>query len=101
MLCSMAPPCALNGEASSPTLTATVTNAETGNHVNLNIPGPIQALPTGELVFAGPSLVIRSTDFGDDTNTIVYVKGRYTFLPGRVPPFSGVGRLTDICGVLA
>jgi hypothetical protein len=85
----------------SPTLTATVTNLDTGERVDLKIPGPTQTLATGERVFVGPALVIRSPVFGDDTTGLVYVAGRYTFLPGRVPPFSGVGRLTDICALLA
>jgi hypothetical protein len=84
-----------------PTLTATVTNLDTGEQVDLNIPGPTQLLATGEAVFVGPSLVIRSPEFGDNTKALVYVTGRYTFLPGREPPFSGVGTLTDICALLA
>jgi hypothetical protein len=87
--------------ATSPTLTATVTNLDTGEQVDLNIPGPTQFLATGETVFVGPALVIRSPEFGDNTTALVYVAGRYTFLPGRVPPFSGVGTLTDICALLA
>src|SRR5215207_1124495 len=77
----------------SPTLTATVTNLATGEAVDLTIPGPTQLLATGETVLLGPALVIRSPAFGDDTRALVYTAGRYTFLPGRVPPFSGVGRL--------
>jgi hypothetical protein len=87
--------------ATSPTVTATVTNLDTGEQVDLKIPGPVQTLATGEAVFVGPSLVIRSPAFGDNTTGLVYVTGRYTFLPGRVPPFSGVGGLTDICALLA
>jgi hypothetical protein len=92
--------------ATSPTLTATVTNLETGEQVDLKIPGPVRSTlgPTGEVVkavFLGPSLVIRSTDFGDTTQGLVYVTGRYTFLPGGEPRFSGVGTLTDICALLA
>jgi hypothetical protein len=87
--------------ATSPGLTTTVTNGDTGRQVDLNIPGPVLTLATGEAVFVGPSLVLRSTVFGDDTNGLVYTKGRFTFLPGRVPPFSGVGNLTDVCGLLA
>src|SRR5215207_2889136 len=64
----------------SPTLRATVTNVDTGEQVDLNIPGPTQLLGTGEAVFLGPALVIRSPDFGDDTTGLVYVAGRYTFL---------------------
>jgi hypothetical protein len=85
----------------SPALTVTVTNVATGKQVELNVPGPVQLLESGELVFIGPSLVSRSTTFGDDTNTLAYVAGRYTFLAGREPPFSGVGMYTDICAVLA
>jgi hypothetical protein len=92
--------------ATSPTLTATVTNLETRAHVDLNIPGPVRTTlgPTGEVVkavFLGPSLVIRSPMFGDTTNGLVYVTGRYTFLPRSEPRFSGVGTLTDICALLA
>ena len=85
----------------SPTLTATVTNLATGEQVDLNIPGPTQTLATGETVFLGPALVIRSPKFGDTQTGLVYVSGRYTFLPGRVPPFSGQGQLIDVCALLA
>ena len=65
--------------------------------MDLKIPGPVRTrLATGEAVFLGPFLVIRSENFGDTTNGLVYVKGRFTF-----PPFSGVGTLTDICALLA
>lgn len=84
----------------SPGLKATVTNLEDGNQVSLSIPGPVSMLPSGEAVFLGPSLVIRSAQFGDNTEALVYTTGRFTFLAGRVPPFSGVGRLTDICAAL-
>jgi hypothetical protein len=89
--------------ATFPTATATVTNLDTGEQVDLKIPGPVQTLATtGEAVFVGPSLVLRSPDFGDNTTALVYVTGRFTFLPGRLPsPFSGVGNLTDVCAVLA
>jgi hypothetical protein len=87
--------------STSPTLTATVTNLATGEEVDLNIPGPTQVLATGETVFLGPALVIRSPEFGDNTTALVYVSGRYTFLPGRTPPFSGTGQLVDVCALLA
>jgi hypothetical protein len=47
-------------------------------------------------VFLGSNLILRAFKFGDTTNTLAYVKGRFTF-----PPFSGVGTLTDICALLA
>jgi len=87
--------------STSPTLTATVTNLATGEQVDLNIPGPTQTLATGETVFLGPALVIRSPKFGDTETGLVYVSGRYTFLPGRVPAFSGTGQLIDLCALLA
>jgi hypothetical protein len=80
----------------SPALKATVTNLATGEQVDLNITGTTQLLATGEQVFVGPNLVLRSPMFGDNTTALVYVTGRYTF-----PPFSGVGTLTDVCALLA
>jgi hypothetical protein len=47
-------------------------------------------------VFLGSNLILRAEQFGDSTNTLAYVNGRFTF-----PPFSGVGTLTDICILLA
>lgn len=85
----------------SPTLTATVTNLETGEELNLRIPGAVKTQPTGELVFVGPNLVVRSPAFGDDTTGLFFVKGRFTFDPSRSPQFSGSGKLVDVCAVLA
>jgi hypothetical protein len=80
----------------SPALKATVTNLATGEQVDLNITGTTQISATGAQVFLGSNLVLRAVQFGDTTNTLAYVKGRFTF-----PPFSGVGTLTDICVLLA
>jgi len=80
----------------SPALKATVTNLATGEQVDLNITGTTQISPSGGQVFLGSNLVLRAVQFGDTTNTLAYVKGRFTF-----PPFSGVGTLTDICVLLA
>jgi hypothetical protein len=80
----------------SPALKATVTNLATGEQVDLNITGTTQVSPTGDQVFLGSNLVLRAQQFGDTTNTLAYVNGRFTF-----PPFSGVGTLTDICVLLA
>jgi hypothetical protein len=80
----------------SPALKATVTNLATGEQVDLNITGTTQISPTGDQVFLGSNLVLRAVKFGDTTNTLAYVNGRFTF-----PPFSGVGTLTDICVLLA
>jgi hypothetical protein len=80
----------------SPALKATVTNLATGEQVDLNITGTTQISPLGNQVFLGSNLVLRAIKFGDTTNMLAYVKGRFTF-----PPFSGVGTLTDICALLA
>jgi hypothetical protein len=80
----------------SPALKATVTNLATGEQVDLNITGTTQILPSGGQVFLGSNLILRAEQFGDSTNTLAYVNGRFTF-----PPFSGVGTLTDICVLLA
>ena len=80
----------------SPALKATVTNLATREQVDLNITGTTQISPTGNQVFLGSNLVLRAVQFGDTTNTLAYVQGRFTF-----PPFSGVGTLTDICVLLA
>jgi hypothetical protein len=80
----------------SPALKATVTNLATGEQVDLNITGTTQISASGDQVFLGSNLVLRAVRFGDTTNTLAYVKGRFTF-----PPFSGVGTLTDICVLLA
>ena len=81
----------------SPALKATVTNLATGEQVDLNITGTTQISPLGDhQVFLGSNLVLRAVQFGDTTNTLAYVNGRFTF-----PPFSGVGTLTDICVLLA
>jgi hypothetical protein len=82
----------------SPALKATVTNLATGEQVHLNITGTTQISPTGDQVFLGSNLVIRTVHNvpPDTTNTLAYVQGRFTF-----PPFSGVGKLTDICVLLA
>jgi hypothetical protein len=86
----------------SPDLTVTVTNfANPMKQVDLKVPGPVMVLASGEAVFVGPSLVARSTVFGDDTNALVYVAERFTFLSTREPPFSGVGMLVDVCALLA
>jgi hypothetical protein len=80
----------------SPALKATVTNLATGEQVDLNITGTTQISASGDQVFLGSNLVLRAVQFGDTTNTLAYVQGRFMF-----PPFSGVGRLTDICVLLA
>jgi len=80
----------------SPALKATVTNLATGEQVDLNITGTTQISLTGDQVFRGSNLVLRAVQFGDTTNTLAYVNGRFTY-----PPFSGVGTLTDICVLLA
>jgi hypothetical protein len=80
----------------SPALKATVTNLATGEQVDLNITGTTQISASGDQVFLGSNLVLRALRFGDTTNMLAYVKGRFTF-----PPFSGVGTLTDICALLA
>ena len=80
----------------SPALKATVTNLATEEQVHLNITGTTQISASGAQVFLGSNLVLRAIKFGDTTNMLAYVKGRFTF-----PPFSGVGTLTDICALLA
>ena len=83
----------------SPALKATVTNLATGEQVDLNITGTTQISRIGEQVFQvflGSNLVLRAVEFGDTTNMLAYVNGRFTF-----PPFAGVGTLTDICVLLA
>ncbi len=47
-------------------------------------------------MFLGSNLVLRAVEYGDTTNMLAYVNGRFTF-----PPFVGVGTLTDICVLLA
>ena len=81
----------------SPALKATVTNLENSKSVNLNITGSTHLdTSTGLQVFVGSNLILRSQAFGDTTEALAYVNGRYTF-----PPFSGVGTYTDLCVLLA
>src|SRR5215203_3937715 len=50
----------------APGQTATVNNLDTGETLELRIPGTSQFDPeTGEFVFLGANLIIRSSDFGD------------------------------------
>ncbi len=84
----------------APGQTTTVTNLDTGEKLELNIPGTSQFDPeTGEVVFLGSNLIIRSLDFGDVTFGLVYAKGRFTFVPGD--GLTGVGTSSDICAALA
>ncbi len=85
----------------SPALRVTVTNLANQKQVSLNITGTQhQELDeNGNVVFqvnVGSNLILRNRVFDDTVDTLAYTQGRFTF-----PPFSGVGRYTDICELLA
>ena len=87
----------------APSQTATVTNTETGETIELHVSGTAKVLRTGEVVFVGPSLIRRHPDFGDDVAALVYVAGRWVFDP-EAPAglkLTGVGQYVDICAALA
>lgn len=83
-----------------PQQTATVTNLETGESLDLKISGPIKQRGS-QFVFVGPTLVIRSVAFGDVEEGLLYVNGRTTFDPTADPVFTTTGTSTDICAALA
>lgn len=84
----------------APGQTATVTNLDTLETLNLRISGTSKTTRTG-VVFRGANLIIRSTAFGDDTEALLFAHGRYTFDTTATPKLTGVGASTDICAALA
>lgn len=87
----------------APNQTVTVTNLETEETLTLNINGTTKAQADGSFLYRGAGLILRSVQFGDDINGLVYAHGRFVFDPSAPEgeKLTGTGRSVDICAELA
>jgi hypothetical protein len=87
----------------SPKLTATLTNLETGEQVTLTITGAFHqtTLENGDVV----TVVTGSNLLGDPEAGFVLAKGTFSYVfseKGKlVQPLEGEGQLTDVCELLS
>jgi hypothetical protein len=83
-----------------------VTNLDTDETVELNVPGPGRISPDGStLIGTGPWLLYgEAGTFGEGSPAqINFIRGRFvaTFEDGIVTSFTANGQIVDICAVLA
>lgn len=91
----------------SPGLTATLTNLDSGKQARLNVTGAFHqsTRENGDVV----TVVTGRNLLGDPEAGFVLAKGRFSYVfddavppdgPNLVQPLSGKGTLTDVCGLL-